>query len=157
MKKSIEKKRTITGKPTKAVGTSNTEITQSENVSSFPIVAIGASAGGLEAFEKFFKYMPADCGMAFVLIQHLDPTHKSILTELVKRATPMKVSEVTDGMRVEPNCAYVIPPNRDMAILHGSLQLIEPMTSLQDVDGMSMGSDSRCHSPVVITSNAPGL
>ena len=94
--------------------------------SEFPIVSIGASAGGLEAFENFFKCMPADSGMAFILVQHLDPNHKSILTDLVKRATPMDVAEVTDGMQVEPNRAYIIPPNRDMAILHGSLQLIEP-------------------------------
>ena len=92
----------------------------------FPVVAIGASAGGLEAIEQLLRKVPTDTGMAFVLIQHLDPTHKSILTDLVKRITPLKVSEVTDGLKVEPNCAYVIPPNRDMAILHGSLQLIEP-------------------------------
>ncbi len=87
-----------------------------------PIVAIGASAGGLDALEQFFTDMPADSGMAFVLVQHLDPTHKSILVDLVNRYTPMKVFEVQDGTKVEPNCAYIIPPNRDMAILHGSLQ-----------------------------------
>jgi len=94
--------------------------------SGFPIVSIGASAGGLEAFEHFFKRLPADSGIAFILVQHLDPTHKSILTDLVKRATPMEVAEVTDDMKVKPNRVYIIPPNRDMAILHGSLQLIEP-------------------------------
>jgi len=93
---------------------------------SFPIVGIGASAGGLEAIEAFLKTVPLDSGMAFVLIQHLDPTHKSILTDLVKRVTPMSVHEVTDGLRVQPNSVYVIPPNRDMSILHGTLQLIEP-------------------------------
>ncbi len=97
-----------------------------ERGSGFPIVGVGASAGGLEAFEQFLKHVPADCGMAFVLVQHLDPAHKSILTDLVNRVTPMRVFEVTDGMKVEPNCAYIIPPNRDMAILHGTLQLIEP-------------------------------
>lgn len=95
-------------------------------VPDFSIVGIGASAGGLEAFGQFFKHMPADSGMAFIIIQHLDPTHKSILTDLVNRATPMQVFEVKDGMTVEPNCAYVIPPNRDLAILHGTLQVIEP-------------------------------
>ena len=92
----------------------------------FPVVCIGASAGGLEAIEQLLKNVPPDTRMAFVLIQHLDPTHKSILTDLIKRVTPLKVSEVTDGMQVEPGCAYVIPPNRDMAILHDSLQLLEP-------------------------------
>ncbi len=93
----------------------------------FPIVAIGASAGGLEAIEQFLKKVPSDTGMAFILIQHLDPTHKSILTDLIKRVTAMHVMEVTDGMKVAPNCTYVIPPNRDMGILHGRLQLIEPL------------------------------
>ena len=94
----------------------------------FPIVGIGASAGGLAAFEAFFSAMPADVdtGMAFVLVQHLAPDHKSILTELIRRYTRMQVSEVVDGMTVAPNCAYIIPPNRDMAFLNGSLQLLEP-------------------------------
>ena len=93
-----------------------------------PVVGIGASAGGLAAFEAFFSGMPADTdpGMAFVLVQHLAPDHKSILTELVKRYTRMKVFEVADGMAVKPNCAYIIPPNRDMALLNGTLQLLEP-------------------------------
>ncbi len=94
----------------------------------FPIVGIGASAGGLAAFEAFFSGMPPDTdpGMAFVLVQHLAPDHKSILTDLVKHYTRMEVFEVADGMVVEPNCAYIIPPNRDMAFLHGTLQLLEP-------------------------------
>ncbi len=94
----------------------------------FPVVGIGASAGGLAAFEAFFAGMPADKdpGMAFVLVQHLAPDHKSILTELVKRYTRMEVFEVEDGVRVRPNCAYIIPPNRDMAFLNGTLQLMEP-------------------------------
>ena len=93
-----------------------------------PVVGIGASAGGLAAFEAFFSGMPADTdpGMAFVLVQHLAPDHKSILTDLVGRYTRMKVFEVADGMAVEPNCAYIIPPNRDMALLNGTLQLMEP-------------------------------
>jgi len=96
---------------------------------SFPIVGIGASAGGLSAFEKFFAGMPAkgNSGMAFVLVQHLAPDHKSILGDLVKRYTRMKVFEVKDGTKVQPDCAYIIPPNRDMAFLHGSLYLSEPL------------------------------
>ncbi|MFZ1829875.1 MAG: chemotaxis protein CheB, partial [Candidatus Competibacteraceae bacterium] len=94
----------------------------------FPIVGIGASAGGLAAFEAFFSGMPADAdpGMAFVLVQHLAPDHKSILTELIQRYTRMQVFEVQDGMVVQPNYAYIIPPNRDMAFLNGTLQLLEP-------------------------------
>jgi two-component system CheB/CheR fusion protein len=94
----------------------------------FPIVGIGASAGGLAAFEAFFSALPADTetGMAFVLVQHLAPDHKSILTELVKRYTRMRVQEVEDGMAVSPDCAYIIPPNFDMALLNGKLHLLEP-------------------------------
>jgi two-component system CheB/CheR fusion protein len=94
----------------------------------FPIVGIGASAGGLAAIEAFFSAIPGETstGMAFVLVQHLAPDHKSILSDLIKRYTRMKVFEVRDGMRVAPDCAYIIPPNRDMAILNGTLQLLEP-------------------------------
>jgi two-component system, chemotaxis family, CheB/CheR fusion protein len=92
----------------------------------FPIVGIGASAGGLEAFEQFFTHLPPDSGMAFVLVQHLDPTHKSMLTNLLRSYTRMIVREVEDGMAVVPNTVYVIPPNFEMAILHGKLHLLEP-------------------------------
>ncbi|MEE4136908.1 MAG: chemotaxis protein CheB [Desulforhopalus sp.] len=94
----------------------------------FPIVGIGASAGSLAAFEAFFSGMPADSepGMAFILVQHLAPDHKSILTDLIRRYTRMQVFEVEDDMKVQPNCAYIIPPNRDMAFLNGTLQLFEP-------------------------------
>jgi two-component system CheB/CheR fusion protein len=94
----------------------------------FPIVGIGASAGGLAAFEAFFSGMPADSdpGMAFVLVQHLAPDHKSILPDLIQRYTRLQVIEVTDGVEVRPNCIYVIPPSRQMAFLHGRLELLEP-------------------------------
>ena len=94
----------------------------------FPIVGIGASAGGLAAFEAFFSAMPTDSepDMAFVLVQHLAPDHESMLTSLIQRYTSMHVFEVKDGMTVQPNCAYIIPPNRDMALLNGKLQLLEP-------------------------------
>jgi two-component system, chemotaxis family, CheB/CheR fusion protein len=90
------------------------------------IAGIGGSAGSLEAFEEFFRNMPADTGMAFVLVSHLDPTHKALLAELLQRVTAMKVIQVTDGMKVLPNYVYVIPPNFDMSIMHGTLQLLEP-------------------------------
>ena len=92
----------------------------------FFIVGMGGSAGSLEAFEQFFRNMPEDSGAAFVLISHLDPTHKGMMPELLQRYTKMKVFEARDGMKVMPNCVYVIPSNKDMAILHGTLQLLEP-------------------------------
>jgi len=93
---------------------------------SFPIVGIGASAGGLEALEHFLGHVPAASGMAFVIVQHLDPTHKGIMCELLQRATGMKVMQVKDRTRVRPDCVYVIPPNKDMSILHGVLHLLTP-------------------------------
>ncbi|MEO6463583.1 MAG: chemotaxis protein CheB, partial [Candidatus Eisenbacteria bacterium] len=92
----------------------------------FPIVGLGASAGGLEALEEFFRKVPADSGMAFVVVQHLDPNHASILTEILQRATPMAVVEAEDQMVVAPDRVHVIPPNRDLAIFHGALQLSVP-------------------------------
>jgi len=93
---------------------------------SFPIVGIGASAGGLEALEQFLGRVPASSGMAFVVIQHLDPTHKGIMDELLQRVTGMKVVQVKDRTKVRPDCVYVIPPNKDMSILRGVLHLLEP-------------------------------
>src|SRR5437773_11733299 len=82
----------------------------------FPIVGIGASAGGLEAFTKLLQKLPGDTGMALVLIQHLDPKHESILTSLLARATSMPVQEVAHKMKVLPNHVYVIPRNTNMGI-----------------------------------------
>jgi two-component system CheB/CheR fusion protein len=97
--------------------------------SQFPIVGIGASAGGLEALEQFFGNMPKDSGMAFVVIQHLDPNHVGIMPELLQRITPMKVLQASDRLKVKPNCVYVIPPNKSMSLLNGSLHLFDPVES----------------------------
>jgi two-component system CheB/CheR fusion protein len=104
------------------------EDTSVDNACSFPIVGIGASAGGLAAFEAFFSGMPTDTNpnMAFVLVQHLAPDHKSMLTDLIRRFTRMQVFEVMDGMQIQLNCAYIIPPNHDMAFINGTLQLLSP-------------------------------
>ncbi|ABL65805.1 chemotaxis protein CheB [Chlorobium phaeobacteroides] len=92
----------------------------------FPIVGIGASAGGLEALESFLKKVPFPCGISFVIVQHLDPTHKCILVELLQRVTSMPVVEVADRMKIEINHVYAIPPNKSMTILHGVLHLFDP-------------------------------
>ncbi|KAF0197778.1 MAG: Uncharacterized protein FD166_1678 [Bacteroidetes bacterium] len=93
----------------------------------FPIVGIGASAGGLEALEQFFQNVPKNCGLAFVVIQHLDPNHVGIMPELLQRITLMKVIQVTDQLKVLPNHVYVIPPNKSMSVLNGYLYLFEPV------------------------------
>jgi two-component system CheB/CheR fusion protein len=93
---------------------------------SFPIVGIGASAGGLEALEHFLSHVPKNSGMAFVIVQHLDPTRKGIMPELLQRATGMTVMQVKDRTLVQPDHVYVIPPNKDMSILHGVLHLLAP-------------------------------
>ena len=95
--------------------------------SDFPIVGIGASAGGLEALEQFFSNMAKDSGMAFVVIQHLDPNHVGIMPELLQRITLMKVIQATDHLRVKPNCVYVIPPNKSLSLLNGDLHLFDPV------------------------------
>ena len=97
----------------------------------FPIVGIGASAGGMAAFDAFFSGMPADDdpGLALVVVQHLVPDQPSILAQLVQRLTRMMVLQVEDGMTVFPNCAYIVPPGRDMALLDGRLHLLEPSTT----------------------------
>ena len=92
----------------------------------FPIVGIGCSAGGLNALEKFFTHAPADSGMAFVVVQHLAPSHESTLPELLQRFTRMTVVEAGDGMRIKRNCVYVIPPNKDLSLLHDTLHLLDP-------------------------------
>ncbi|HRD95941.1 MAG TPA: chemotaxis protein CheB [Rubrivivax sp.] len=92
----------------------------------FPIVGIGASAGGLEALEQFLRHVPPESGMAFVVVQHLDPDHKDVMAELLQRTTSMPVRQITDRLSVQPNQVYVIPPNRDLSILRGVLHLLEP-------------------------------
>ncbi len=91
----------------------------------FCIAGIGASAGGLEALEQFFQNMPDEPGIAFVVVQHLDPVHSSMLTSLIMRYTDMEVLQIEDGTRVAQNRVYVIPPNKDLALFHGTLCLID--------------------------------
>lgn len=93
----------------------------------FPIIGIGCSAGGLEALEALLSNVPNNIGMAFVVIQHLDPSYVSNLPGLLQRSTHMTVVEANDGMAVAPDCVYVIPPNKDISILNGTLQLFEPV------------------------------
>jgi two-component system CheB/CheR fusion protein len=94
-----------------------------ENEKGTTIVALGASAGGIEALTELLNHLPADTGMAFVLVQHLDPKHHSILTELLARKTAMTVTEVSEGLAVKPNHLYVIPPNASMSISRQTLHL----------------------------------
>jgi len=95
----------------------------------FPIVAMGASAGGLAAFEAFFKGLPAEPkpNMAFVLVQHLAPDHQSLLKDLIQRYTPLPVFEIEQGMQVQSNSIYIIPPNRDLRYVAGQFVLAEPV------------------------------
>ena len=81
------------------------------------IVGLGASAGGLEALEQFLANVPPGSGLAYVVVQHLDPTHKAMLVELLQRATVMPVHGATESLRVEPNVVYVIPPNTELSVV----------------------------------------
>jgi len=89
------------------------------------IVGIGASAGGLEAIEAFFKNMPANSGLSFVVIQHLSPQYKSLMAELLSKHTAMPVKRIEDGMKIERNTVYLIPPRKNVTVFHNQLLLAE--------------------------------
>ncbi len=108
------------------IAEANAGPTPSGPAGEFPIVGIGASAGGLEALEQFLGGVPAGSGMAFVVVQHLDPTYKGMLPELLQRITPMPVVQITDNLAVRPDTVYVIPPNHDLSLLRRTLYLLEP-------------------------------
>jgi two-component system CheB/CheR fusion protein len=124
---------------------------------SFPIVGLGTSAGGLEALEHFLSHVPKSSGLAFVIVQHLDPTRKGIMPELLQRTTSMKVVQVKDRTPVQRDCVFVIPPNKDMSILHGVLHLLEPASPRGlrlpiDFFLRSLAQDQQEHSVGVILS-----
>jgi two-component system, chemotaxis family, CheB/CheR fusion protein len=108
-------------------GTVSKVKTSDSDAGKFPIVCIGASAGGLDAFEQFLGNVPENSGMAYIIIQHLDPTQQGMLPELLQRICKMQVSQVKDRMTVKPNNVYVIPPNKSMSILKGILYLFDPI------------------------------
>jgi two-component system, chemotaxis family, CheB/CheR fusion protein len=125
----------------------------------FPIVGVGASAGGLEAFTKLLKHLPADIRMGFVLVQHLALQHPSMLTELLSRTTKLPVTEVKEGVTVEPGRVYVIPPNTNIAMLHGTLRLMSRETSMArplpiDYFFTSLATDRRSKAIGVILSGS---
>jgi two-component system, chemotaxis family, CheB/CheR fusion protein len=103
-----------------------------DGYNSFPVVAIGASAGGIEAFQQLLANLPPDTGMAFVLVQHLDPHHQSRLAEVLSRSTSMPVFEADHNMELAPNHVYIIPPNRKLAVEGGHLQ-VTPRDDVQRV------------------------
>jgi two-component system, chemotaxis family, CheB/CheR fusion protein len=103
----------------------------------FPIVGVGASAGGLEAFTSLIEHLPDDLGIALLLVQHLDPEHKSLLTEILAKRTSLPVTEAKSGMEVEPHHLYVIPPNANMTLSQGKLVL----KSREDTTGRHMPID----------------
>ena len=142
-------------KPGRAAAPSNSADLKGAARESFPIVAIGASAGGLEAMEQFLKGVPENSGMAFVVIQHLDPTHKGLMAELLQRISAIPVVQVKDRSKVEPNHLYVIPPNKDMSILHGVLHLLPRPHGLNlpiDFFFRSLAEDQRERSVGVVLS-----
>jgi two-component system CheB/CheR fusion protein len=114
-------------------GLSTGKTPSGQNSKPYPIVAIGASAGGLEAVSELLTNISPETGMAFVYVQHLDPTHKSMLSEILQRTTKMKVVEAKHLMQIEPNRVFVIPPNKDMAIVDGVVTVLprKPKPSIQ--------------------------
>ena len=121
------------------------------------MVGVGASAGGLDAYKRLLAAMPADTGMAFVLIPHLDPTHESLMVELLARQTAMPVAEARDGLAVRPNHVYIIPPNADLAIADGILRVTPPPPrrgahTAIDVFFRSLAADARGRAVGIIMS-----
>ncbi|MGV3508272.1 MAG: CheR family methyltransferase, partial [Sphingobacteriaceae bacterium] len=110
----------------KPVKRDSDSVVKKPKVNSFPIVAMGGSAGAFQAFEKFFLHMPTNSGMAFIIIMHLDPNHKGKVHELIQNFTTMPVVEAEDGLLVEPDKVFVIPPNKDMGIHSQKLLLLPP-------------------------------
>ena len=132
VKKKTVKKRVTPKKPAvgeKTVKPVETEKKKYDNNKLFPVVGIGASAGGLEALEGFFASMPPQSNLAIIIIQHLAPNYKSIMGSLLKKYTRMKIFEVKDGMKIEPNSIYLNPPDKDVAVMNRTFQLIEPLKS----------------------------
>jgi two-component system CheB/CheR fusion protein len=153
----MKKKSSPARQPKKSAKVAHPETAVAPAKVAFPIVGIGASAGGLEALEQFLGHVPAGSGMAFVIVQHLDPTRKGIMPELLQRATRMKVIQVKDRTTVRPDCVYVIPPNKDMSVLHGVLHLLKPTATRGmrlpiDFFFRSLAQDQQEHSIGVILS-----
>src|SRR5512145_660896 len=123
------------------------------------VVGIGASAGGLEALEEFFAATPVDTGMAFVVVQHLSPDFKSVMDELLSRHTPMPVLLVQDGIRVQANCVYLIPPRKEMIIAGRRLLLSDKGASQElnlpiDTFFRSLAQDLGCNAIGIVLSGA---
>ena len=97
--------------------------TKTVPIKSWPVVGIGASAGGLEAFTQLIEHLPLDSGMTFVLVQHMDPSHESLLPKLLSKVTAMPIHQIQEGMKIEPNQVYIIPPNTRMALAGEQLHL----------------------------------
>ena len=125
-KKSTARKKPVPGKSTKPAQPKQKQQTAAKTKSEFPIVGIGTSAGGLDSLVGFFSNMPQDSNMAFIIIQHLDPMRKSNMSSILQKYTKMVVLEIEDGMSIMPNCVYLNPPNRDVAVMNKTLQLMEP-------------------------------
>ena len=122
-------KKTKPEQPNVPSDTATSEVAPSRNDrqladAAFPIVGVGASAGGLEAFTQFLEALPLDTGMGFVLVQHLDPEHESSLKQILSRVTSLPVSEIENDQPVEPNNIYIIPPDTNLTIAKGKLQLM---------------------------------
>src|SRR4051812_48370582 len=113
----------MTDKPRRARGKKAAEV---DRGGLFPLVGIGASAGGVQALQTFFAGMPTDIGMAFVVVMHLSPDHESNLTQILQQRTAMPVVQVTEAVEVAPNHVYVIPPNKHLTLEGSVLHLAEP-------------------------------
>lgn len=141
-KKPLKKSSTLKSNRRRVAAKSADYESRKATANSFPVVGIGASAGGLEAFTRLLKHLPVDTGMAFVLIQHLDPVHESALATLLSKTTKMPVREITNNTRVQPDQVNIIPPNTSLTIAEGVLKL-QPR---RKTDGLHRPIDHFFHS-----------
>nr|WP_276209111.1 chemotaxis protein CheB [Brevibacillus laterosporus] len=112
--------------------------TNKQNTEEFAVVGIGASAGGLEALQEFFDHLPEASNMAFVIVQHLSPHYKSFMAELLEKHTSLRIKQVADGMKIEPNFIYLNPPKNYIQLINGHFSL----TTYPEVSGIHLPIDA---------------
>ena len=139
--------RASAGEPPRPSPEENASASTIGATSGIPVVGLGGSAGALESFRRFLAAVPAESGAAFVVIQHLAPTHESLLTELIAQHTRMRVVTAQDAVPVEANCVYVIPPQKYLGIHDGILSLTEPV--LQPIRNMLPQTSGLDFSPMI--------
>ena len=143
-------------KPTAAVAKTKKQEYQARSTKGFPIVGLGASAGGLDALKTFFAQVPAKSGMAYVVVVHMTPKQPSMMPSLLQTVTPIPVAHAKDGETIEPDRVYVILPDKDISIFKGKIQLLDPLKNRVshpiDLFFRSLAQDQGSHAAAIVLS-----